>query len=168
MYEKNSQNRNKAIFPFLVTLRLLMSWTQITMTLVFEPYAFAAQLSDENVHEIVDDNDLNMARLENNSRWEMFDSTCIFLTFLALYITINKNHPTRHYQNSVVCVCLVGVHFFYPKLLCVINQYYLLFDAKMYNTCKCPQLLNENTPFYSKLSNMEYYEKLWVKIIILF
>jgi hypothetical protein len=34
----------------------------------FEPYAFAAQLSDENVHEIVDDNDLNMARLENNSR----------------------------------------------------------------------------------------------------
>lgn len=33
----------------------------------FEPYASDAQLSDENVHEIVDDNDLNMARLENNS-----------------------------------------------------------------------------------------------------
>ena len=33
----------------------------------FESYASDAQLSDENVHEIVDDNDLNMARLENNS-----------------------------------------------------------------------------------------------------
>jgi hypothetical protein len=33
----------------------------------FEPYASDAQLSDENVHEIVDDNDLNMARLENNA-----------------------------------------------------------------------------------------------------
>ena len=33
----------------------------------FEPIASDAQLSDENVHEIVDDNDLNMALLENNS-----------------------------------------------------------------------------------------------------
>jgi hypothetical protein len=50
----------------------------------------------------------------------------------------------------------------------VMNQYYLLFDASMYNICKGPQLLNENTPFSSQLSKMEYYEKLWVKIIILF
>jgi hypothetical protein len=33
----------------------------------FEPIAADAQLYDENVHEIVDDNDLNMALLENNS-----------------------------------------------------------------------------------------------------
>ena len=68
----------------------------------FEPIAADAQLYDENVHEIVDDNDLNMALLENNSWWEIVDSKCIFLTFLALYISINKNknHPTRHYQNS--------------------------------------------------------------------
>jgi hypothetical protein len=39
-----------------------------------------------------------MALLENNSWWEIVDSKCIFLTFLALYISINKNknHPTRH------------------------------------------------------------------------
>jgi hypothetical protein len=71
-----------------------------------------------------------MTRLENNSWWEICDSKCIFLTFLALYITINKNHPTKHYQNSVGCVCLVGFNFCIQNF-CVINQYYLLFDAKM-------------------------------------
>ena len=48
----------------------------------FEPYAFDAQLSDENVHEIVDDNDLNMARLENNSWWEILTVNVYFWRFL--------------------------------------------------------------------------------------
>ena len=146
-----------------------------------------------------------MARLENNSWWEIFDIYCIFLAFLALYISIIKNHPTRHYQNSVVCVggwgvwgcvwvCVCGwvcvgvcgcvwvcvcvrvrvrvrarararvcvcvcvcvwwgFNFFIQKF-CVINQYYLLFDVRMYNICKGPQLLYENTSFYSKLSKI--------------
>jgi hypothetical protein len=95
-----------------------------------------------------------------------FDSKCIFLTFLALYITVNKNHQTL---SEFGCVCVFGGgSSLFIQNFCVINQYYLLFDAKMYNICKGPQLLNENTPFYSKLSKMEYYEKLLVKIIILF
>ena len=38
----------------------------------FEPYASDAQLSDENVHEIVDDNNLNMAHALRITHGEKF------------------------------------------------------------------------------------------------